>query len=174
MIDLFGQLTINQFEATFCTLNACVERCPDALWHERVAAVRFCQVAFHTLFFADYYLGPDAEGFRLQPFHREHSAVFGDYEEFEPRLPVVLYEKAWIGKYLAHCRRKAKEALATETLAELEGPARFQRRNMSRAELHIYNIRHIQHHSAQLILRLRLDSTVDIPWFGSGWTEPAR
>jgi len=174
MLDQFRRLTVHQYEAAFCTLNACVERCPTALWNERVAAVKFCQVAFHTLFFADYYLGPDEESFRTQPFHREHAAVFGEYEEFAPRLPAVLYEKAWIGTYLTHCRRKAAEALATETLSELEGPARFPRRNMSRAELHIYNIRHIQHHSAQLILRLRLDSDVDIPWFGSGWTDSSR
>jgi len=38
----------------------------------------------------------------------------------------------------------------------------------SRAELHIYNIRHIQHYAAQLSLRLRLDTEVDIPWVSHG------
>ena len=42
------------------------------------------------------------------------------------------------------------------------------RRYFTRAELHLYNIRHIQHHAAQLILRLRLDTDVDIPWVGRG------
>ena len=29
MRDLFKQLLVNQFEAALCTLNACVDRCPD-------------------------------------------------------------------------------------------------------------------------------------------------
>ena len=40
-----------------------------------------------------------------------------------------------------------------------------------RAELHVYSIRHIQHHAAQLSLRLRLDAGVAIPWIGVGWRE---
>jgi hypothetical protein len=42
---------------------------------------------------------------------------------------------------------------------------------MSRAELYVYNLRHIQHHAAQLSLRLRLDHGVNIAWVGSGWRE---
>jgi len=48
----------------------------------------------------------------------------------------------------------------------------FTGRNSPRAELHVYNIRRIQHHAAQLNLRLRLDTNVDIPWIGSGRCDP--
>jgi hypothetical protein len=47
----------------------------------------------------------------------------------------------------------------------------FARRTFSRAELYAYNTRHIQHHAAQLSLRLRIDAGVDIPWIGLGWRE---
>jgi hypothetical protein len=50
---------------------------------------------------------------------------------------------------------------------------KLPRRHLPRAELHVYNIRHIQHHSAQLIMRLRLDCDVDVPWISSGWRDPA-
>jgi len=40
---------------------------------------------------------------------------------------------------------------------------------LTRAKLHVVNIRHIQHHAAQLSLRLRLDHQEDIPWFSSRW-----
>jgi hypothetical protein len=53
----------------------------------------------------------------------------------------------------------------------LAGPSGFRRRKCSRAELHVYNVRHIQHHAAQLILRLRLDTDVDVPWVGQAWIE---
>jgi hypothetical protein len=74
-------------------------------------------------------------------------------------------------KYLQHVRRKAQQTIAEESADVLSGPSGFRRRNCLRAELHIYNIRHIQHHAAQLILRLRLNTNVDIPWLGQVWKD---
>ena len=173
MLDTLKQLISNQFDAALCTLNACVDRCPDAAWDAPVANMKFCQVAFHTLFYADYYLGPDGEkdAFRAQPFHRENAAMFRDYEEFEPREQVLIYDRPSIRKYLQHCRTKAANAIESETAASLAAPAAFGRRAFSRAELYVYNTRHIQHHAAQLSLRLRLDHAIEVPWVGSGWRE---
>jgi hypothetical protein len=61
--------------------------------------------------------------------------------------------------------------IAAETAETLTAGCGFQRRPISRAELHVYNLRHIQHHAAQLSLRLRLDAQQEIPWIGSGWRE---
>ena len=171
MLETFKQLLANQFEAAFCTLNACLDRCPEANWDVPVANHRFCQVVFHTLFYADYYLGRDESSFRTQPFHRDHELLFGDYEEFEDRDPQALYDKAFVRKYLGHCRRKAADVLAAENSESLAARCGFERRNFSRAELHVYNIRHVQHHAAQLSLRLRLDANEDVPWIGSGWRD---
>ena len=171
MLDTTKRLLANQFEAAFCTLGACLDRCPAGAWNGPVANYKFCQLAFHALLFADYYLGEDAESFRLQQFHRDHPDIFRNYEEFEPRPPVLLYDLASIKLYLVYCRGKASEAIAAETTESLSAPAAAFRRTFSRAELHVYNIRHIQHHAAQLSLRLRLDHQVEIPWVGSGWRE---
>ena len=73
--------------------------------------------------------------------------------------------------YLQHVRRKARETVAWESAEVLAGTSGFRRRNCTRAELHVYNIRHIQHHAAQLILRLRLDTDVDVPWVGHAWQD---
>ncbi len=129
----------------------------------------FCQVAFHTLFFTDYYLGREEHGFRDQPFHRDNPKFFRDYEELEDRKQELLYDRPTIRAYLDHCRRKAADAIAGETAETLGAPCGFARRDFSRAELHVVNIRHIQHHAAQLSLRLRLDHQEHIPWFGSRW-----
>ena len=171
MIETIKRLLTSQFEASLSTIGHCVARCPDELWNAPVAKYPFCQTAFHTLFFADYYLGPEAESFRQQPFHLANPVLFGDYEQLQDREPESLYEKPQVEAYLDFCRRKAVETIAAETQEELAAPARFVRRHFSRAELHVYNIRHIQHHAAQLILRLRLDSDVDIPWIGAGWRD---
>lgn len=173
MIETFKQLITSQFEASLCTLAHCVELCPDASWNALVARFPFCQVAFHTLFFTDYYMGPNAESFTQQPFHIANSALFGDYEQMQDCEPVSLYDKPQIRTYLEFCRGKVVETITAETEETLSAPAQFVRRNFSRAELHVYNMRHVQHHAAQLILRLRLDAGVDIPWIGAGWREPA-
>lgn len=193
MLDTFKTF-VHQFEAALSMLNACVDRCPETIWDARVANYRFCQVAFHTLFWTDFYLGQSEESFRRQPFHEwlrpdgalalevrtgegdpvfQNERLFGDYVEFEDRAPVRLYDKAAIRAYLDHCRTKASEVMGAETVDTLSAPSGLRSPDLSRAEVHVYNIRHIQHHAAQLSLRLRLDANGGIRWVGSGWREPA-
>jgi hypothetical protein len=170
MLDTFKQLTGNQFDAALCMLGFCVEQCPDVLWECRIANLRFCQVAFHALFFADYYLGQsDEHSFRRQRFHLDNSQIFRDYEELEDRVQVLLYDKDAIRAYVRHCRNKAAQAIAAETAESLRAPCGFARKALSRAELYVLNIRHIQHHVAQLSMRLRLDAQESTPWVASGW-----
>jgi hypothetical protein len=172
MLDEFRRLIGHQFEAALCTLSRCIDACPDENWNAPVANLAFCQVAFHTLFFVDYYLepqAPTADELRLQPFRREHADFFRDYEELQPRKQILLYDRPGVQEYLAHCRAKAARVIAAETAESLTAPCGFPPKTFSRAELHVYSIRHIQHHAAQLSLRLRLDTGADIHWIGSGW-----
>lgn len=168
MLTTYKDLATNQLEAALRTLHACIEQCPDELWNAPVAKYAFCQVAYHTLFFTDFYLSESIDEFKQQQFHRAHAELFGDYEELTGE-PDTLYEKRDLLDYAKFCRDKAVEVVAGETEESLRGPSGFERRRCTRAELHLYNMRHIQHHAAQLILRLRQDSDVDIPWFAHGW-----
>lgn len=168
-----NQLISNQLSAALCTLHHCIERCPQTAWNASVGNHAFCRVAFHTLFYADYYLGANAEPFKRQTFHQQNAAFFGDYEEFEDREPVRRYDKPSIRNYLQHCRDKATATIAAETAESLAARANLPRRDFSRAELHVYNTRHIQHHAAQLSLRLRIDHKIEFPWVGIGWQEIA-
>ncbi len=169
MFETYKQLITNQYQAALCTLNACIDRCPDELWNADVGNHAFCNVVFHTLFFSDYYLGPSEAAIFEQEFHRVHAKIFEGYEQLEDRKPVTLYERSFIKKYMVHVRGKADEVLTSETEETLQGSTGFDRRDFTRAELHVYCMRHIQHHSAQLSLRLRVDAGVDIPWVGTGW-----
>ena len=166
-------MLVNQYEAVLAALNFAIDRCPAELWDAPAGASPFCQVVFHALFFADVYLGPDEDSLRQQGFHRDNAAFFGDYEELEERLPVQLYERAAIKRYLQHCRAKSAATLAAESAAILSGPSGFARRSFTRAELHIYNIRHLQDHAAQLGMDLGAQIGLEMPWFGSGWREVA-
>ncbi|MHC4421686.1 MAG: DinB family protein [Planctomycetota bacterium] len=174
MLDTFKNVIANQFDAALCTLSTCIDGCPDDAWKATIANYEFNQVTFHTLIYADYYLGDGDETFRRQPFHLDNQGRFGDYEEFEDRVPVTLYERPFIQRYAAHCRSKATEVVAAETADSLSARSPFSWLPFTRAEVHVYNIRHIQHHAAQLILRLRRDHGQDMPWFKSGWPETAK
>lgn len=168
MLDTLKDMLTNQYEAALRTLSTCIERCPDANWNMPVVRYPFSQVVLHTLIYADVYLSADTASFYDQSFHRENAGFFGDYEQLQDREPVETYDRPSILKYMTHCCEKARDVIAAETIASLSDPTGFDGRNFSRAELHVYNIRHIQHHTAQLTLRLRAECGVDIPWFGSG------
>ena len=172
MIDAFKQLIANQYEASFCTLALCAQRCPESHWNARIAKYPFSQVVFHTLFFADYYLGDDPESFIQQRFHVENPELFSDYEQLKDQEPQSVYSREQIELYGDFCRNKAAVTIGEESEEILCARTGFPRRDFSRSELHLYNIRHIQHHAAQLILILRRDAKVDIPWIGSGWCDP--
>jgi DinB superfamily len=169
--DTLQQLLSNQFQAALCTLGQCIDRCPDRLWNAPVANVKFCQVAFHALFCADLYLGHDAKSARQQPFHQANPDFFRDYEELEDRAQTLLYDKPTVQAYVQHVRAKANTAIAAETPDSLAAKPGFEWLKFSRAEVWVYNTRHLQHHAAQLSLRLRTDAKVEIPWIGTGWRD---
>ncbi len=169
MVEEFKTLVAMQFEAALGTLNRCIEDCPQEVWDQPIANIAFCQAAFHTLFFADCYLGLNTEELKQQDFHHENPDIFRDYEEMEDRKQQNMYDRESMLKYAAFCHKKALQVIAAETEETLNTPCGFYWLKISRAELYLYNIRHIQHHAAQLIMRLRLDTEVDISWFKSGW-----
>lgn len=173
MPDTLHDVLAHQYEASLATLHLAITRCPDTRWNQPLVNLLFCQAAFHATFFADVYLQPgdDAAALKAQRFHAENTAHFRDYEELEDRPQALRYEKPFVRGYLLFVRQKAKDVLARESPAVLAGPSGFPRRACSRAELHVYNIRHIQHHAAQLSLRLRQSDAIDIPWVGHAWKD---
>ncbi len=171
MLDLFRELTVNQYLASLATLADCIRQCPEEQWHQPVGNHGFDQVVFHTLFFTDAYLSIDLAAAQQQDFHIRHKGVFEGYEELENSPPQKRYDRAFLLEYLNHCRTKSETVVAAETEASLDVRPSYDWQTFSRAELHPYNIRHLQHHVAQLSLALRRDQGVGIDWVRSGWPE---
>jgi len=173
VLETVRTLLVNQYGAALSMLKAAVDACPDTAWDAPVANHTFAQVVFHTLYFTDLYLGRDDEAaFRRQPFHHQLAPLFADLPaQVEPfEAPPRPYSRAVLLTYLDTCRRKVGEVLATETAESLDAADSFGG-PFTRAERHVYNIRHIHHHAAQLGLRLRLDTGTGVRWVGSGWRE---
>src|SRR5262245_60352245 len=70
-------------------------------------------------------------------------------------LPPRVYTKDEMLAYLAHGRAKMYARLAGLTAEESRKPYRLSRSESSVGELQMYQMRHVQHHTAQLHLILR-------------------
>ncbi len=142
-----------QFGAAIDALGKAIEACPDSVWHDRSRQPEFWYLAFHALFWLDFYLSESADGFTPPP-------PFG-LEELDPsgKLPPRPYTKDELLTYLEHGRNKCKTTIEGMTDEEANRRYKFGRVDLSVAELLLYNMRHVQHHAAQLNLLLR--QTVD-------------
>ncbi len=150
----------SQFGAAIDMLENAMRAAPDHVWGDRSKQPEFWYVAYHTLFFLDYYLSDTSEGFAPPAPYT--------LSELDPQgvLPDRVYSKVELLAYLSHGREKCRTALAALTDETAARPCRFERRDMSVMELHLYNMRHVQHHAAQLNLMLRqaIDSAPE--WVG--------
>ena len=175
MLELFKKSLQGQFEAALSMLGACVSQCPDDKWEDRVGSYPFWHVAYHALFYADLYLSRDHAAFEPRPFYREDYQYFGKRPSppHEPVVADVVYDRATLAGYVAFCRNKAAQTIAAETDESLAGPSGFWWYQIGRAEFHLNNVRHVQHHAAQMSLSLRNSAGIGIDWVGSGWRDQA-
>jgi hypothetical protein len=167
MLEYVRQIVSGQFEASLAMLAECVRVCPAEHFEEKIATITFRQVAYHALFFADFYLSPSEGAFALRDIH----TTGGD--ERRP-FPSPGLSKDDTLAYAAICRGKTLEILASETQESLEGASGFSSYKCSRGELHLVNIRHVQHHTGQLSAYLRrIDETFQdrkvMRWVATGW-----
>ncbi len=163
-----GKILESQLTASLVTLENSMADCPEAEWNQSHGDAPFSQVVFHTLFYCDFYLSESESGFRNQPFHKDNLAFFGDYEEQEDKLPVRLYDRESLVRYLDYCKKKVKIVLDALSQDQLGEAAVMRRSIFSRMELFIYLTRHIQHHAAQLGLRVQLLTGKEMKWVSKG------
>ena len=164
MLELWKQSTLKQFEAALCMFNDCVRKCPDAHWDAPVAKYPFWQVAYHTLCFVDLYLTKDNDSFAFRDLHPARE------KELLDEYPSRRFERQEIERYIQICRDKAAESINAETELTLAGRSGFDWCRFSRAEMHLYNLRHLMHHTGQMGACLRrIDPSLDPMWMGSGW-----
>jgi uncharacterized damage-inducible protein DinB len=166
MTKLLLKSLTSQLEASLAMLHHCIAACPPEHFEDKIGNDTFRQVAYHTLFYFDFYLAPSETVFQLCDLHKKG----GDERSPDPS-PGLSKEDALA--LIPHLRHQIATTLSAETEQSLLGPTGFSRRKTARLELHIYNIRHTQHHVGQLSAFLRkLGPQINpdaIPWIGAGW-----
>ena len=171
MTEYLKAILTGQFEASLAMLRECVRLCRPEHWEGFIAKATFRRIAYHALYFADFYLSPGQDAFERRDLHRR-----GGWTEAGGEAPRIGLPREDTLGYVDICRAKMRETMASETAPSLEGPCGFWQ-SISRGELHLYNIRHIQHHTGQMSAYLRrVDPALDadaLDWVDTGWPAPS-
>lgn len=152
----------HQFGAAIEMFENAIKKCPDNLWHynyrtgneiknpKDLEELRssYWYIAYHTLFFLDFYLDLDPENFRMpEPFKQTE-------ENIDEILIERVYTKDELLGYTVHCRKKLRSLL--QDMDESKAALRWKTswRDFSIVEMCLYNMRHVMHHTGQLNMML--------------------
>lgn len=146
-----------QFGASIDMLENAISLCTDELWNDDK---KFWYSSYHCLFWMDYYL-------TLEPNSFAPPAPF-TLSEFDPdgALPNRVYSKSELHAYLQHGRQKCHNLIASMTDEVANRRWINEYKDYSVFEITLYNMRHVQHHAAQLNLLLRQGINNAPNWVG--------
>lgn len=161
----------SQYHAALAMLRETLECCPEELWLSSEHVNAFWQLAYHTLYFTHLYLQPNEAAFRPWAEHQaevQHPDGIAGPADSESALPLIPepYSKAQVLAYWRFCDGLVDDALRRLDLLSPESGFGWYR--VSKLEHQLINLRHIQHHAAQLADRLRKAEGVGIRWVGAG------
>jgi DinB family protein len=139
----------HQFDAAIDMLDDAILACPDDVWRDRSRQPEFWYVAYRALFFLDLYLSGSIDGF-APPAPFTLDAL--DQAALAPERPFTKHE---LQGYLQHGREKCRTTVCGLTDDRAADLCRFPWGEVRFAELLLFNMRHVQHHAAQLNLILR-------------------
>ena len=154
MIEVLKESLWKQFGASIDMLKNAIELWPEEHWNTRL---RFFYLSYHTLVFLDYYLTNPPDDFASPlPFTLVDEAEI-PRDAVDDIKPNRIYTKTELLDYLHSCRRKCKHIIAELTEQNVHGRwiEKQSHKNYSALEILLYNMRHVQHHAAQLNLMLR-------------------
>lgn len=142
-----------QYGAAIKMLQHNLKTCPKDLWDDRTSGPPFWHVAYHAMWFLDWYLSDS-------PKSREtFKSKFGDKSSHFEQLTVdnikdiVLTPKQLL-EYLSEIKENAKRRFDNLTLDVLTQPSVFDWHGNSVLSSLLYNLRHVMLHIGTLNLRL--------------------
>ena len=128
------------------------------LWPEErwASHKKFFYMSYHCLIFLDYYLNFPAKQEFVSPLPFTETGTIPP-DGIDDLVPNRIYSKQELLDYLKSCREKCRTVITNLTEEKLH--ERWIQvswnRNYSVLELLMYNMRHVQHHTAQLNMLLR-------------------
>ncbi len=154
MLDVLKENLWKQFGGSIDMLKNAIAFCPDDYWN---ANKKLFYHAYHCLIFLDYYLTIPPTNFSSPlPFTITEPADL-PADAIDDLVPNRIYSREELLDYLQSCRNKCHQVIADLTEEKLNERWIEEEGNRSYPflELLLYNMRHVQHHAAQLNLLLR-------------------
>lgn len=157
---------VSQYGAGLTMLHNAITACDDALWYDTDCRNPVWRVAYHVVFYTDLYLSTDEKQFVAWEKHHADYEMLGETTPWPPHRALKIGEPYTKTEILAYCLQ-LRDALA-ERLEPLDAnaPSGFSWLPFTKFELQLYNIRHLQHHTGQLIDRLKETRNVAVNWIG--------
>jgi uncharacterized damage-inducible protein DinB len=169
MDDAIRSAVIGQFGAALRMLRLAIDKCPDDLWDDRSEGPPFWQTAYHILYVCDLYMSDSPDAFTPPEFHVEHANLFaGEYPWLPEPVgpPSRAFQKTQLLEYLVRCWNKSKTTVETMTAAQAQKRCGFFWYEVTVLELLLLNLRHVQHHTGQLVAALRRRRNIGVEWVG--------
>ncbi len=159
----------SQYHASLAMLKDAIEKCPDDVWMDARFTNSFWQIAYHVLFYTHLYLHRDEASFVPWAQHQsqvQNPSGLKGRRPGDSRLPAFPnpYSKAQVLEFWNICDGMVDRAIDQADLDAAE--CGFWWYQMGKLEHQFVNIRHIQHHTAQLLDRLRVSADIGVPWVG--------
>lgn len=160
---LIEQQLVAQYRAALAMLRQAIESCSESLWLDAGYTNRFWHIAYHTLFYTHLYVQGSEEEFHPWEHHQKGSNYLGARAEAnqEPGTEITPYTRAQVLEYWKVCQDQVTRRVAQDKLGAESG---FSWLPFKRFEVHLYNLRHLAHHTGQLADRLRIVANTGVPW----------
>ena len=154
-----------QYLASLAMLRQCIERCPDDVWLAGQFPRNFWRIAYHAVFFADFYLAQNLDSFKPWKRHRDSATeLWPEDENNKPVEPIEPYSKADVLEYLDEVAEAADMRFKN---LDLESPETgfYWYKNMNKLDHVLLNFRHNQGHVGQLS-EILMAHGIDVDWVG--------
>ena len=142
-----------QYGAAIEMLRINLKSCPKEVWDDRTSGPPFWHVAYHAMWFLDWYLS-DSYGTR-----ESFKSKFGDASQHFEQLTVdnikdVVLTPEQLIEYLSEIKEKTKTRFDNLTSETLTHASVFDWHGNSVLSSLLYNLRHVMLHIGALNLRL--------------------
>lgn len=151
MSETLPEILWMQFGAALQMLENTIRACPLEVWNSENQEPQYWYIAYHTLFWTDYYASETPDETEFKPPVPFTTSEFDD----EGLMPERIYSQGELLEYLGHTREKVRQFIGSLDADRLHRRFDVPWRNYSYLELTLYSLRHVQHHAAQLNLLLR-------------------
>ena len=163
--NTINDVLVSQYRASLQMLRQVIEKTPDQQWNSEEYNNPNWQLAYHVLWGLKFYLGATPESSVPWKNAIEGAESLGGDQDWEnPDEGVVvegIHTKEELLLFIDDLEEKLQSAIESLPLHESSG---FEWYPYSRLELHINNIRHLQHHMAQIIERLKAKGIKGFSW----------